>query len=55
MWGQNVTNPIFYKIEMVGKAKRRVQREGRQVKPAKPLIEARLDEEHRHIAFNKPG
>ena len=48
-----VTNPIFYKIEMVGKAKRRGTARGRQVKASKAIIEARLDQEHRHITFNE--
>jgi len=48
-----LTNPIFYKIEMVGKAKRKGTARGKQVKASKAIIEARLDEEHRHIAFNK--
>jgi len=51
-----LTNPIFYKIEMVGKAKRRVTARGKQVKASKAIIEARLDEEHRHIRFQpRPG
>ena len=48
-----LTNPIFYKIEMVGKAKRRGTARGTQVKASKAIIEARLDEEHRHIPFDE--
>jgi len=47
-----LTNPIFYKIEMLGRPKEGTAR-GKQVKASKAIIEARLDEEHRHIAFNK--
>jgi len=49
MW----TNPIFYKIEMVGKAKRTGTARGKQVKAGKAIIEARLDEQHRNIPFNE--
>jgi hypothetical protein len=48
-----LTNPVFYKIERVGKAKRLDTRRGKQVKAGKAIIEARLDEEHRHIPFNE--
>jgi hypothetical protein len=48
-----LTNPIFYKIERVGKAKRRGTARGKQVKASKAIIEARLDEEHRNIPFNE--
>ena len=48
-----LTNPIFYKIEMVGKAKRTGTARGKQVKAGKAIIEARLDEQHRNIPFNE--
>jgi hypothetical protein len=48
-----LTNPIFYKIEMVGKAKRKGTARGKQVKAGKAIIEARLDEQHRNIPFNE--
>ena len=48
-----LTNPIFYKKEVVGKAKRKGTARGKQVKAGKAIIEARLDEEHRHIPFNE--
>ena len=48
-----LTNPVFYKIEMVGKAKRKGTARGKQVKAGKAIIEARLDEQHRNIPFNE--
>jgi hypothetical protein len=48
-----LTNPVFYKIEMVGKAKRKGTARGKQVKAGKVIIEARLDEQHRNIPFNE--
>jgi len=48
-----LTNPIFYKIEMVGKTKRTGTAWGKQVKAGKAIIEARLDEQHRNIPFNE--
>ena len=48
-----LTNPIFYKIERVGKAKRMNTVRGKQVKASKAIIEARLDEQHRSIPFNE--
>jgi len=48
-----LTNPTFYKIEMVGKAKRTGTARGKQVKAGRAIIEARLDEHHRHIPFNE--
>ena len=48
-----LTNPIFYKIERVGKAKRMNTARGKQVKASKVIIEARLDEQHRNIPFNE--
>jgi len=38
---KRLTNPIFYKIEMVGKAKRKGTSEGTRSKAGKALIEAR--------------
>jgi hypothetical protein len=46
-----LTNPIFYKIERVGKAKRSANMRGKQVNTSKAIIEARLDEQHRQIPF----
>jgi hypothetical protein len=46
-----LTNPIFYKIERVGKAKRMNTARGKQVKASKAIIEAR--EQHRNIPFNE--
>ena len=48
-----LTNPIFYKIEKVGKAKRKATTRGKQIKASRAIIEARLDEEHRQIPFNE--
>ena len=48
-----LTNPVFYKIEMVAKAKRKGTARGKQVKAGKAIIEARLDEQHRNIPFNE--
>jgi hypothetical protein len=48
-----LTNPVFYKIEMVGKAKRKATARGRQVKAGKAIIEARLDEQHRNVPFDE--
>ena len=48
-----LTNPIFYKIEKVGKAKRKATTQGKQIKASRAIIEARLDEEHRQIPFNE--
>src|ERR1700728_4654029 len=48
-----LTNPVFYKIEMVGKAQRSGTVGAKQVKASKAIIEARLDEEHRQIPFNE--
>jgi hypothetical protein len=48
-----LTNPIFYKIERVGKAKRSATMRGKQVKASKAIIEARLDEQHRQIPFDE--
>jgi hypothetical protein len=48
-----LTNPVFYKIEKVGKAKRLTTVRRKQVKAGRAIIEARLDEEHRHIPFNE--
>jgi hypothetical protein len=46
-----LTNPIFYKIERVGKVKRSATMRGKQVKASRAIIEARLDEHHRQIPF----
>ncbi|KIM79874.1 hypothetical protein PILCRDRAFT_790708 [Piloderma croceum F 1598] len=48
-----LTNPVFYKIEIVGKAKRKGTAQGKQVKAGKVIIKARLDEQHRNIPFNE--
>ena len=48
-----LTNPVFYKIEMVEKAKRKATSRGKQVKVGRVIIEAKLDEEHRHIPFDE--
>src|ERR1700683_11614 len=48
-----LTNPIFYKMERVGKAKRMNVARGKQVKASKAIIEARLDKQHRNIPFNE--
>ena len=48
-----LTNPVFYKIEKVGKAKRQGTARGKQVKAGRAIIEARLDEEHRNIPFKE--
>ena len=48
-----LTNPIFYKIEKVGKAKRKATARGKQIKAGRAIIEARLDEEHRQIPFDE--
>ena len=48
-----LTNPIFYKIEKVGKAKRKATTRGKQIKASRAIIEARLDEEHRQIPFDE--
>ena len=48
-----LTNPIFYKIKRVGKAKGINMARGKQVKASKAMIEARLDEQHRNIPFNE--
>jgi hypothetical protein len=48
-----LTNPIFYKIEKVGKAKRKATSRGKQIKASRAIIEARLDEEHRQIPFDE--
>jgi hypothetical protein len=50
---QMLTNPIFYKIERVGKAKRTNTARGKQVTASKAIIEARLDEQHRNIPVNE--
>jgi hypothetical protein len=48
-----LTNPIFYKIERVGKAKRKATSRAKQVKAGRAIIEARLDEEHRNVPFDE--
>ena len=48
-----LTNPISYKIEMIGKAKRTPTARGKQIKASRVIIEARLDEQHRNIPFNE--
>ena len=48
-----LTNPIFYKIERVGKVKRMNMARGKWVKASKAIIEARLDKQHRNIPFNE--
>ena len=48
-----LTNPVFYKIETVGKAKRSATVRAKQVKASKAIIEARLDEQHRQIPFDE--
>ena len=48
-----LTNPILYKIEMVGKVKMVNMARGKQVKASKAIIDARLDQQHRNIPFNE--
>ena len=48
-----LTNPIFYKIEMVCKAQRVGTARGKQVKASRTTIETRWDEQYRQTPSYK--
>ena len=48
-----LTNPISYKIEMIGKVKRTPNARGKQIKASRVIMEVRLDEQHHNIPFNE--